>query len=81
MFKITIEKRYIVNKGDKKIVVELCRTPDGKLFAVPMLVTKHIYTMPDGSKKEWEYDTREAEEVDYMSLPKNIREALSRAGI
>jgi hypothetical protein len=81
MYRISVEKKYIVKKGDKKVVVELCRSQDGRLFVVPMYITKHVYVTPDGSEKEWEYDVKDAEEVDYMSLPQNIRDALSRAGI
>ncbi|MCS7112090.1 MAG: hypothetical protein N3D82_04045 [Ignisphaera sp.] len=81
MIKVTIEKVYLVKKGDKKIVVELCRSSDGKLFVVPIYTTKHVYTLPDGSEKEWEYGTTKAEEVDFMSLPPNIREALSAIGL
>ncbi|MCC6045257.1 MAG: hypothetical protein LM572_00540 [Ignisphaera sp.] len=81
MYKLSVEKKYIVKKGNRRIVVELCRSQDGKLFVVPMYVIKHAYAASDGSEKEWEYDTKGAEEVDYMALPQNIREALSRAGI
>lgn len=78
MYRITVEKIYMVKKGDKKFVVELCRTNDGKLFVVPILTTKHTYETVDGEEKEWSYDTAKAEEVDYISLPQNVREALSR---
>lgn len=81
MYRVSVEKRYIVKKGDKRIVVELCRSQDGRLFAVPILITKHVYTTPDGTEKEWEYPEKEAEEIDYMSLPKNVREALSKINI
>ncbi|MDK6028010.1 hypothetical protein QPL79_01345 [Ignisphaera sp. 4213-co] len=81
MYRVNIEKKYIVKKGEKRIVVELCRSQDGKLYAVPVLVTKHVYTLPDGTQKEWEYQERDAEEIDYMSLPKNIRDALSKIDI
>lgn len=78
MLSVNIEKVYVVRKGSKKFVLELCRTADGKLFAVPILVTKHIYEAEEGEEKEWSYDTSKAEEIDYMSLPQNIREALSK---
>lgn len=78
MHSTTVEKIYVVKKGDKKIVVELCRTSDGKLFVVPMLITRHVYEVEEGEEKEWNYDISKAEEIDYMSLPQNIREALSR---
>lgn len=78
MYQVTVEKRYIVKKKNKEVVVELCRTNDGKLFVVPILVTKHVYETAEGEQKEWNYDLSKAEEVDYMSLPQNIREALSK---
>lgn len=78
MYRVTVEKVYMVKKDDKKFVVELCRTNDGKLFVVPIFTTKHVYETADGEEKEWDYDTTKAEEVDYMSLPQNIREALSK---
>lgn len=81
MLKITVEKVYLVKKGAKKVVVELCRSSDGKLFVVPIYTTKHIYTLSDGSEKEWEYDTSKAEEIDFMSLPPNVRETLSNVGL
>uniref|UniRef100_A0A7C2V9J1 Uncharacterized protein n=1 Tax=Ignisphaera aggregans TaxID=334771 RepID=A0A7C2V9J1_9CREN len=81
MHKITVEKVYIVKKGNSRVIVELCRTGDGKLFVVPILTTKHTYEAPEGEEKEWDYDTSKAEEVDYMLLPQNIREALSRTGV
>ena len=81
MYRVTVEKKYIVKKGDKRIVIELCRSQDGKLFVVPIAITKHVYVLPDGTKKEWEYPLGDAEEIDYMSLPKNIREALSKANL
>ncbi len=81
MIKVTIEKIYLVKKGNKKIVVELCRSSDGKLFIVPIYVTKHVYVLSDGSEKEWEYNTAKAEEIDFISLPPNVREALSYIGL
>jgi len=81
MYRISIEKKYIVKKGDKRVVIELCRSQDGKMFVVPMYITKHVYVASDGSEKEWEYDAKDAEEIDYMALPQNVREALSKAGI
>ncbi len=81
MLKSEIEKVYIVKKGNKKLVIELHRTEDGKLFVVPVYTLKHKYETKEGSEKEWEYDTSKAEEINYMDLPKNIREALSRLQI
>ncbi|MCC6015544.1 MAG: hypothetical protein LM582_00665 [Desulfurococcaceae archaeon] len=81
MYSITVEKRYVVKKGDKSIIVELCRTSDGKLFIVPILTTRHVYEIAEGEQKEWNYDVSKSEEIDYMSLPQNIREALSRLQI
>uniref|UniRef100_A0A7C5UZK6 Uncharacterized protein n=1 Tax=Ignisphaera aggregans TaxID=334771 RepID=A0A7C5UZK6_9CREN len=81
MLKVSVEKIYLVKKGDRKIIVELCRSSDGKLFVVPIYVTRHVYTLPDGSEKEWEYDESKAEEIEFMSLPPNIREALSKIGL
>ena len=78
MLKTKTEKVYIIKKGDKSIVAELCRTEDGKLFAVPVLALNHVYEVGEGEEKEWNYDTSKAEEIDYMSLPKNIRDALSK---
>ncbi len=78
MINISTEKIYIVKKGDKKFVVELCRSSDGKLFVVPINMLKHRYVTNDGEKKEWEYDISKAEEIDYLSLPQNIRRALSK---
>ncbi|MEM0489731.1 MAG: hypothetical protein QXW05_04235 [Ignisphaera sp.] len=77
MISITTEKVYIVRKGSKKIVVELCRTSDGKLFVVPLQTLQHKYVTKEEEEKEWSYDTAKAEEIDYMSLPQNIRKALS----
>jgi len=74
---VTTEKVYIVKKGSKRIVVELCRTSDGKLFIVPLETLQHKYVTKEEEEKEWAYDTTKAEEVDYMSLPQNIRKALS----
>ncbi|MEM2528236.1 MAG: hypothetical protein QXG40_02440 [Ignisphaera sp.] len=81
MIKVTIEKVYLVKKGNKRIVVELCRSEDGKLFVVPIYTTKHTYVLPDGNEKEWEYNVAKAEEIDFVSLPPNIREALSNIGL
>jgi len=81
MLRTEIERVYIVKKGSTKLVVELHRSSDGKLFVVPIYVTRHVYVTKDGNEKEWEYDTSKAEEIDYMSLPKNIREALSKLQI
>jgi len=78
MYNITVEKRYIVKKGSKTVIVELCRTSDGKLFVVPVLATKHVYETTEGEQKEWSYDISKSEEIDYTSLPQNIREALSK---
>ena len=81
MLKTEVEKVYIVKKGNKKLILELHRSSDGKLFVVPIYTLKHVYETKDGNVKEWEYDSSKAEEIDYMSLPKNIREAISRIEI
>ncbi len=78
MLRTEVEKIYIVKKGGKKLVVELHRSSDGKLFVVPIYATRHVYKTKSGDEKEWEYDVSKAEEIEYMQLPKNIREALSR---
>lgn len=78
MHSVNIERVYVIKKGDKQVVVELCRTVDGKLFIVPIEKLTHVYTTKDGEEKEWTYDTSKAEEIDYMSLPQNIRETISR---
>ncbi len=78
MIRTEVEHVYIVKKGDKKLVIELHRSQDGKLFVVPIYTLKHKYETKDGAVREWEYDLSKAEEIDYMALPRNIREALSR---
>lgn len=81
MLSASVEKIYVVKKGNKKVVVELCRASNGMLFVVPLITTKHVYKTSDDEEKEWNYDTSKAEEIEYMSLPRNIREALSRLKI
>lgn len=81
MIKASVEKVYVVKKGDKRFVIELCRSSDGKLFVVPVFTLKHVYETEGGEKKEWEYDVKGAEEIEYMALPKHIREALSKVDL
>ncbi len=78
MLRTEVEKIYIVKKGSKRLVVELHRSSDGKLFVVPIYATRHVYKTKNGDEKEWEYDISKAEEIEYIQLPKNIREALSK---
>jgi len=74
------EKVYLVKKGGKQLLVELHRDASGRLFVVPMYATKHVYEKGE-DVREWSYDLSKAEEIDYMSLPRNVREALSKLQI
>lgn len=82
MIRTEIEHVYLVKKGGRSFIVELHRAPDGRLFVVPIEVLKHVYTIDEESgPKEWEYKVEEAEEIDYMQLPREVRAALSRVGL
>ncbi len=81
MIRTEIEKVYIVKKGGKELLVEIHRDPSGRLFVVPIYSRRHVYKTKSGEEKEWVYDTSRAEEVEYMSLPPDIRRALSKLQI
>ncbi len=80
MIKTTVEKVLLVRKGNSKFVVEIHRTPEGKTFVVAMKDLKHRY--PKGDEvKDWEYDVSGIEEIEYEKLSREIRQALSKAGL
>ncbi|RLG77650.1 MAG: hypothetical protein DRO12_01585 [Thermoprotei archaeon] len=82
MIRTRIEHKYLVRKGSRSYVVELHRAPDGTLFVVPIQVLKHVYVVgEEGSTKEWEYKVDDAEEINYIQLPREVRAALSKAGL
>jgi len=73
---------YHVRKGGERVVVEHYRTPDGKSFVVVHKTLKGSYTIGD-EEKEWDLlelsDFKEVKdtEVDYETLPPEIRKAIS----
>jgi len=80
LIRTQLEKVYLVKKGGKQLVIELRRDHQGRLFVVPIYATKHRYEKGE-EVKEWSYDLSKAEEIEYMSLPRNVREALSKLQI
>ncbi|RLG87994.1 MAG: hypothetical protein DRO15_03835 [Thermoprotei archaeon] len=80
MIRTTKEKAMLVKKENTQYIVELHRTPEGKLFVVAMKDTKHKYRKND-EEKEWEYGMDEVEEIEYEKLSQEIRAALSEAGL
>jgi len=80
MIRTTIEKVLLVKKRGEEFIVELHRTADGKLFVVAMKDMKHKYMKGD-EVKEWEYKKESIEEIDYEKLSKEVRAALSKAGL
>jgi len=80
MIRTTKEKAILVKKESTQYIIELHRTPEGKLFVVAIKDTKHKYKKGD-EEKEWEYNMDGVEEVEYEKLSREIRVALSKAGL
>lgn len=73
---------YLARKSGERVVVEHYRTPDGKVFVVVHKTLKGSYTAGD-EEKEWDLlelsDFKEVKdaEVDYVTLPPEVRKAIS----
>ncbi|MEM2075524.1 MAG: hypothetical protein QW705_05670 [Zestosphaera sp.] len=73
---------YLVRKGGEKVVVEHFRTPDGKSFVVVHKTLKGSYRVGE-EEKEWDllglggFEGVKEAEVDYATLPPEIRKAVS----
>ena len=78
MIKANLEKKYLVNKKGKDILVEVYRSVDGKTFVVIENMLKHTFEKK-GEELEWENIIKDAEEVDYDQLPREVRKAISAA--
>ncbi len=82
MLKAQRQSIYHVRKGEERVVVEHYRTPDGKSFVVVHKTLKGSYAIGD-EEKEWDLlelsDFKEVKdtEVDYETLPPEIRKAIS----
>lgn len=76
MLKGSIEKMYLVKDGISRYLVEIIKTSGGGTYVAVHkdLVVK--YTRGD-EVKEWSYDLGKAEEVDFKSLPVDVRRAIS----
>ncbi len=74
---------YLVRKGNKEMVVEHYRTPDGRSFIVIHKSLEGSYETSDGDVKEWRLleleDFKEVKDtpVDFETLPPEIRKAVS----
>ncbi len=82
MLKAQRQSVYLVRKSGERVVVEHYRTPDGKVFIVVHKTLKGSYTAGD-EVKEWDLlelsDFKEVKdsEVDYTTLPPEVRSAIS----
>ncbi len=86
MLKATKEEAYLVRKGNDLMLVEVLRTPDGKTFVAIHKTFKGVYTRKgEEEPKEWdlleldEFKGLKDSEVDYKTLPTDIRKAVSSA--
>lgn len=73
---------YLVKKGGERVVVEHFRTPEGKSFVVVHKTLKGSYRAGE-EEKEWDllelsgFESVKGAEVDYATLPPEIRKAVS----
>ncbi len=85
MLRATKEEAYLVRKGNDLMLVEVLRTPDGKAFVAIHKTFKGVYTRKEEEPKEWnlleldEFKGLKDSEVDYKTLPTDIRRAISSA--
>ncbi|HDD25646.1 MAG TPA: hypothetical protein ENF75_00970 [Acidilobales archaeon] len=77
MIAVSLEKKYLINKGSNKFLVELYKDSKGRMYAVISRNLIHVIEKEEGKLEEWEHDTKDAEEVNYMDLPANIRKVIS----
>ena len=82
MLKASRDAVYYVSKGDREFIVEVLRTPDGKSFVALHMTFNGRYRKGE-EEKEWNLleleQFREVKDVkvDYMSLPPDVRRAIS----
>ncbi|MEZ0289637.1 MAG: hypothetical protein ABWJ42_00915 [Sulfolobales archaeon] len=76
MIPTSLEKKYIVNKRGRKILIEIRKTRDGKTIVTVEKVFKHVFEKDD-SEMEWSQEFKDAEEIDYEKLPAEVRRVLS----
>ncbi|OYT46810.1 MAG: hypothetical protein B6U85_07020 [Desulfurococcales archaeon ex4484_42] len=82
MLKASRDAVYYVGKGGREFIVEVLRTPDGKAFVALHMTFNGKYEKGE-EEKEWNLleleQFREIRDVkvDYMSLPPDVRRAIS----
>lgn len=76
MLKGSVERAYLVKDGASRYLVEVLTTPGGRKYVVihKDLVVK--YAKGD-EVREWSHDVGRAEEVDFKSLPADVRRVIS----
>ncbi len=85
MLRATKEAAYLVRKGLELMVVEVLRTPDGKAFVAVHKTFNGSYRLKKEESKKWdlleldEFKNLKDSEVDYKSLPADVRNAISSA--
>lgn len=78
MIKVSLDKKYLVNKGRMKLLVEIYKDHKGTTYAVITKTLTHVIE-EEGKVKEWEHDIKDAEEISYENLPPHVRKAISSA--
>ncbi len=86
MLRATREAAYLVRKGFELLLVEVLRTSDGKAFVAIHRTFKGKYVRKgEEEPKEWdileldEFRNLKDSEVDYKTLPADVRRAISSA--
>ena len=82
MLKANREGMYYVVKGNKELVIEVLRTPDGKSFAAIHMTFEGRYKIGDEEKDWYLFDLGDFKAVkdtklDYKSLPPDVRRAVT----
>lgn len=76
MIRTEIEKTFVVRSGSRRYLIEVNRTSFGKTYLVVHEDLDIKYVKGD-EVKEWSHDTSKSEEVEFKSLPSNIRRVVS----
>ncbi|MEM1633722.1 MAG: hypothetical protein QXE68_05845 [Sulfolobales archaeon] len=76
MIDTELEKKYVVSKRGRKILVEIRKRKDGKSIIVVEKTFKHVFMKGD-EEMEWNQEFKDAEEIEYEKLPAEVRRVLS----
>ena len=83
MLKANREAIYYVEKRNREFIVEVLRTPDGKSFIAVHMTFQGKYLRGE-EEREWNllelehFNDLKNAKIDYMTLPPDIRRALSK---